>query len=306
MNTASGAGAHPVGQVGAGRAASADVGDTVRWWSVVARRVDDGAGVARDAAALHRLGLERQPSTGSAGDASPGPRRRRRRRRAARRAPCRPAMPEKQWNQATGRRRQARPARWSQSRATAQAAPKPLSMPTTVTPARARAEHRQQRGDAVEAPRRSRRSWARRRPAPPSARRPRWPAPPPCRPRRRRRRRRRASSRVASRRWRPATPTSSRRLGREPVGAAARPRTRRRPGRRRCPAAAMTTRSGRVRGRGPPDDVRARRRPPPGWAAATAAALLVGRPGEQHRTVAAVRAARPRCATHCSGVLPGP
>ena len=61
-----------------------------------------------------------------------------------------PAMPEKQWNQATVGHAPA-PARWSQTRATAQAAPKPLSMPTTVMPGGARGQHGQQRGDALEA-----------------------------------------------------------------------------------------------------------------------------------------------------------
>ena len=45
-----------------------------------------------------------------------------------------PAMPAKQWNQATVGRRAAGAPVTRSSRATAQAAPKPLSMPTTVMP----------------------------------------------------------------------------------------------------------------------------------------------------------------------------
>ncbi len=61
-----------------------------------------------------------------------------------------PAMPEKQWNHATRSRARPMP-RWSQqSRATAQAAPKPLSMPTTVMPAAHDDSIGEQRRDALQ------------------------------------------------------------------------------------------------------------------------------------------------------------
>ena len=77
-----------------------------------------------------------------------------------------PAVPAKQWNHARGRHRAP-----SIRRATAQAAPKPLSMPTTVTPLAHDGVHRQQRRDARRGRRRSRRWSARRRPVRRSARR---------------------------------------------------------------------------------------------------------------------------------------
>ena len=86
----------------------------------------------------------------------------------------------------------------------------------------------------------------------------------------------------------PATPTSVQADGREPVGARGRPRTRSATGPSAVPAAAITTRSGRVGAAGRqtivvPDSTA------PGWAASTAARLLVGRPGQHDRIVAAVQ-----------------
>ena len=128
-----GAGADPVGQVGAGQQA-AEVGERAVVVRVL-RRVDDGAGGARGRRAAPPRPGGPSPETGrraitSRTSSTSAP--------ASSRAPSAmsPAMPEKQWNQAsaTRRRPQARPARWLQTRVTAQAAPKPLSMPTTATP----------------------------------------------------------------------------------------------------------------------------------------------------------------------------
>ena len=110
----------------------------------------------------------------------------------------------------------------------------------------------------------ARRSWARRRPAP-AVRPPTTLASAPSMPATTTTASAAASASVwARRRWRPATPTSSSRLGREPVGRAGRPRTRRPPVRRPCRRWRSTTRSGRVGGARPPDARWRRRHVPPG------------------------------------------
>ena len=165
---------HPIGQARLGDQAD-DVGvGTHHDWSCTR---DDRPG-GGDAAPQHGLDLQRP-----AADGQPLEQRRtsssRRRRRPGCRGPCPRRCPAKQWNQATvARPRPGQPggrgpvrARSTAGRghgsirATAQAAPKPLSIPTTVIPA-AHEACMASRAVTPSRPRRSRCWWARRPPAP--------------------------------------------------------------------------------------------------------------------------------------------
>ena len=140
--------ADPVGQPGlldqrrrCGRRCARPTVSSARTWTLV-------AAIPRAAPARPRA-----PSPPpAAARAGPAPRRGRPRRRPGRRGPC-----PRRSRRSSGTRRVASSAGrlTSRMRRTAQAAPKPLSMPTTVRPGRARGQHGQQGGDPLQRRRRS-------------------------------------------------------------------------------------------------------------------------------------------------------
>ena len=180
------------------------------------RRRARGPCVAADAAAQHRLGLERPAADRQALAACA--------RTSSRSAPAStsapsamsPAMPEKQWNQATvvTARRSATPSR-AASAATAHGRAEAVVDADDGDARRARREHGQQRGDAFEAGAVAdarRHGDDGRRVSPPTtlASAPSMPATTTTASASA------SSSACASSRWRPATPTSVRRSGAKP------------------------------------------------------------------------------------------